>query len=191
MPLYALGLMGVTRRLSQFPDTTLSSYFNIAAVGALFIMAGIAAFCIQMYVSYRKRDELRDDSGDPWDGRTLEWSTSSPPPQYNFAFTPQVYNFDTWWDMKQRGYVRPLDGFKPIHMPKNTGAGFILAMICTLMAFALIWQIWWLAAGSFFTVIVGAIIHTFNYDREFYIPVEQVEAVEAERSKQLAKGRLA
>ncbi len=193
MPLYALGLMGITRRLSQFPDTTLSAYFNIASVGAIFIMIGIAAFCMQMVVSFRKRDELRDDSGDPWggDGRTLEWSTSSPPPQYNFAFTPRVYNFDTWWDMKQRGYVRPVDGFKPIHMPKNTGAGFILAMLCTLMAFALIWQIWWLAAVSFFTAIIAAIIHTFNYDREYTIPVEEVEAVEAKRSKQLAKRSLA
>ncbi|RUM52047.1 MAG: cytochrome o ubiquinol oxidase subunit I [Methylococcus sp.] len=188
MPLYALGLMGVTRRLSQFPDTTLSLYFNTATVGALFITVGIAAFCVQMYVSYRKRDELRDHSGDPWDGRTLEWSTSSPPPQYNFAFTPRVHNFDTWWDMKQRGYVRPVNGFNPIHMPKNTGAGFILAMLCTVMAFGLIWQIWWLAAGSFFTAIVAAIIHTFNYDREFYIPVEEIEIVEAERSKRLAKG---
>jgi cytochrome o ubiquinol oxidase subunit 1 len=193
MPLYALGLMGVTRRLSQFPDETLSAYFNTASVGALFITVGIAAFVIQLIVSYQKRDELRDDSGDPWsgDGRTLEWSTSSPPPQYNFAFTPRVHKFDTWWDMKQRGYKRPVDGFNPIHMPKNTGAGIVLAMLCTVMAFALIWHIWWLAAGSFFTVIVAAIIHTFNYDREFFIPVEEVIAVEAKRSKQLAKGGLA
>ena len=74
-----------------------------------------------------KRDELRDTTGDPWDGRTLEWSTSSPPPAYNFAFTPVVHDLDAWWDMKSRGYVRPLDGFRPIHMPKNTGAGVVLA----------------------------------------------------------------
>ena len=189
MPLYVLGLMGVTRRLSQFPDTTLSAYFNTAAVGALFITVGIVAFFIQLYVSYQKRDELRDDDGDSWsDGRTLEWSTSSPPPQYNFAFTPVIHKFDTWWDMKQRGYVRPTDGFNAIHMPKNTGAGFVLAMICTVMAFALVWQIWWLAGAAFCTVVIAAIVHTFNYDRDFYIPVEEVEAVEAERTAQLAKG---
>ena len=188
MPLYVLGLMGVTRRLSQFPDTTLSAYFNVASIGALFVTVGIAAFFVQLYVSYQKRDELRDHSGDPWggDGRTLEWSTSSPPPKYNFAFTPRVYHFDTWWDMKKRGHVRPVEGFMPIHMPKNTAAGIILGMLCTVMAFGLIWQIWWLAAGSFFAAIVVAILHTFNYNRDFYIPAEEVEAVEAARSKQLA-----
>ncbi len=190
MPLYVLGLMGVTRRLSQFPDTSLSLYFNIATVGAVLIAAGIAAFLVQLVVSYMKRDELRDESGDPWggDGRTLEWSTSSPPPKYNFAFTPMVHKFDAWWDMKQRGHLRPVDGFNSIHMPKNTGSGFILAMLCTLMGFALIWQIWWLAAISFISTISGAIIHSFNYDREYTIPVEEVETVEARRSQQLAKG---
>ncbi|MEW4982045.1 MAG: cytochrome o ubiquinol oxidase subunit I [Cycloclasticus sp.] len=192
MPLYILGLMGVTRRLSEFPDTTLSAYFNTASVGAIFITIGIIAFFIQLYVSYQKRDELRDDNGDTWngDGRTLEWSTSSPPPQYNFAFTPRVHNFDTWWDMKKHGYERPVDGFKAIHMPKNTGAGIVIAMLCTLMAFALIWHIWWLVIASFASVIVASIIHTFNYDRDYYIPVEEVEATEAERTEQLAKGGL-
>ncbi len=192
MPLYALGLMGVTRRLSEFPDTTLSGYFNTASIGAVFITVGIIAFFIQLYVSYQKREELRDDNGDTWngDGRTLEWSTSSPPPQYNFAFTPRVHNFDTWWDMKQHGYKRPTDGFKAIHMPKNTGAGIIIAMLSTIMAFALIWHIWWLAGASFFAVIMASIIHTFNYDREYYIPAEEVEATEAERTKQLANGGL-
>lgn len=189
MPLYVLGLMGVTRRLSTFPDTSLNAYFNTATVGALFVAVGIGAFFIQLYVSYKKRDELRDDDGDSWgDGRTLEWSTSSPPPQYNYAFTPVIHKYDTWWDMKQRGYVRPTDGYNAIHMPKNTGAGFVLAMISTLMAFALVWQIWWLAGTAFLAVVIAAIVHTFNYDRDFYIPVEEVEAVEAERTAQLAKG---
>ena len=86
-------------------------------------------------------------TGDPWDGRTLEWSTSSPPPAYNFAFTPVVHDNDAWWDMKKRGYERPLEGFRPIHMPKNTGAGVILAGAQRgAAASRLIWYIWWLAA---------------------------------------------
>ena len=112
MPLYVLGLMGVTRRLRYFEDPSLQIWFVIAAFGALLIAFGIAAFLVQIYVSIRKRHELRDTTGDPWDGRTLEWSTSSPPPAYNFAFTPVVHDSDAWWDMKQRGYQRPTSGFK-------------------------------------------------------------------------------
>lgn len=189
MPLYVLGLMGVTRRLSQFPDDTLSTYFIIALIGAVFVAIGIAAFLIQVVVSFIKRDQLRDTTGDPWDGRTLEWSTSSPPPQYNFSLTPMVHKLDAWWDMKQRGFNRKTAGFKPIHMPKNTAAGVVLSAISVVMGFAMIWQIWWLAAVSFFALIVAAIVHTFNYNRDYYIPVEEVESVEAMRTKQLLEAK--
>ncbi len=187
MPLYALGLMGVTRRLSQFPDTSLAWYFNVALIGALFITVGIGAFFIQLYVSFKRRDELRDETGDPWGGRTLEWSTSSPPPAYNFAFTPQIHKLDAWWDMKQRGYQRPTTGFRPIHMPKNTGAGVVLAAGSTIMSFGLIWQIWWLAGLFFVATIAAAIVHTFNYHRDYDIPTDEVTAVEDARSRQLAQ----
>src|SRR6202049_1272292 len=121
MPLYVLGFMGVTRRLRHFDDPSLQVWTVIAAFGAILILFGIASFLMQIYVSIRDREALRDVTGDPWNGRTLEWSTSSPPPVYNFAFTPVVHDNDAWWDMKQRGYTRPLQGFKPIHMPSNTG----------------------------------------------------------------------
>ncbi|MGB3876390.1 cytochrome o ubiquinol oxidase subunit I [Shinella zoogloeoides] len=185
MPLYVLGLMGVTRRVSQFEDPSLQIWFVIAAFGAVLIALGIASFIVQLVVSYLRRDQLRCDSGDPWDGRTLEWSTSSPPPDYNFAFTPVVHDHDSWYDMKNRGYVRPLEGFRPIHMPKNTGTGVILAGISTVLAFALIWYIWWLAALSLIAIIAVSIAHTFNYDRDFFIPVETVTATEDARTKLL------
>ena len=187
MPLYVLGLMGVTRRLSQFEDSSLQIWFIIAAIGAAMIAVGIAAFIIQLIVSFLKRDQLRDDTGDPWHGRTLEWSTSSPPPDYNFAFTPVVHDHDSWYDMKNRGYKRPLQGFMPIHMPKNTGAGVILAGLSVVLAFAMIWYIWWLAIVSFLALLAVAIGHTFNYNRDFYIPAENVAATEDERTKLLAQ----
>ena len=187
MPLYVLGLMGVTRRVSQFEDPSLQIWFIIAAFGAGLIAIGIASFVIQLVVSYLKRDELRCDSGDPWNGRTLEWSTSSPPPDYNFAFTPVVHDHDGWYDMKNRGYERPTDGFRPIHMPKNTGTGVILAGISIVLAFALIWYIWWLAAVSFIAIIAVSIAHTFNYDRDFFIPAETVTATEDARTTLLAE----
>jgi len=187
MPLYLLGLMGVTRRMSHFDDMSLQIWFQVAAVGALLIALGIGCFLIQLVVSYRRRDELRDDTGDPWNGRTLEWSTSSPPPVYNFAFTPIVHDNDAWWQMKQHGFKRPESGFLPIHMPKTTGAGIILAGLATVCGFGLIWHMWLIVIVSFIALLATAIGHTFNYHREYYVPADQVEHTEAARTQLLAQ----
>ncbi|WP_377842357.1 cytochrome o ubiquinol oxidase subunit I [Bosea sp. UC22_33] len=187
MPLYVLGLMGVTRRLSRFEDPSLQIWFVIAAMGAVLIALGILCFIIQIGVSIVRREQLSDTTGDPWDGRTLEWSTSSPPPAYNFAFTPIVHDLDAWADMKKRGYRRPLGGFRPIHMPRNTGAGVIIAGLATICGFALIWYIWWLAALTFVGVVATAIAHSFNYDRDFHIPADDVVREEEARSRQLGR----
>ena len=187
-PLYVMGLMGVTRRMRVFDDPSLQVYFVVAALGAVLIACGIGAMLMQFTVSILRREQLRDDSGDPWGGRTLEWSTSSPPPEYNFAFTPIIHDLDAWADMKQQGVPRPTAGFRAIHMPKSTGTGIILAGFSLVGGFALIWHIWWLAAASFAALLVTAIIHTFNYARDFHIPAEIVEQTEAERTRQLAYG---
>ncbi|MET0533608.1 MAG: cbb3-type cytochrome c oxidase subunit I, partial [Steroidobacter sp.] len=189
MPLYVLGLMGVTRRLRYFEDPSLQIWFQIAAAGAFLIAIGIAAMLVQFYVSVRKRNELRDTTGDPWDGRTMEWATSSPPPAYNFAFTPIVHDGDAWWDMKQRGYQRPTAGFRAILMPSNTGAGVVLAALSTAFGFAMIWYMWWLAALSFVGIIGYAIYHTFNYSREYHLPLEDVIRAEDERTQLLTAAR--
>lgn len=186
MPLYVLGLMGVTRRLSHFEDPSLQIWFQVAALGAVLIALGIGSFIIQLVVSFLRRDQLRDTTGDPWNARTLEWSTSSPPPDYNFAFTPVVHDNDAWADMKKNGYQRPLEGFVPIHMPKNTAAGFVIAALSAVMGFALIWQMWLLAAVGFVAMMAAIIKHTFNYKRDYYIPAEEVVRVEAVRTRQLA-----
>ncbi|MEM8914657.1 MAG: cytochrome o ubiquinol oxidase subunit I [Pseudomonadota bacterium] len=178
MPLYLLGLMGVTRRLSQFEDTIYSSYFIAALVGALLVAAGIGAFLLQIVVSIRNREALRDTTGDPWNGRTLEWSTTSPPPYYNFAFSPRVYELDAWAHMKKVGFYRPTDGFAPIHMPHNTASGVILSGLMTVMGFALVWHIWWLTGATLFASIAYGIAHTFNYNREYWVPVDEVTAIE-------------
>ena len=186
MPLYVLGLMGVTRRMNHFEDPSLQIWFIIAAFGAVLIALGILSMIIQFAVSIRRRHELRDETGDPWQARTLEWSTSSPPPDYNFAFTPVVHDNDAWNDMKQRGYERPQSGFLSIHMPKNTAAGVVIAGLSTLFAFAMIWQMWLVAGVSLAATLIAAIVHTFNYKRDYYIAAEQVTATEAARTQQLA-----
>jgi cytochrome o ubiquinol oxidase subunit I len=185
MPLYVLGLMGVTRRMSHFEDPSLQIWFQIAALGAVLIALGIGSMLIQFVVSYLRREQLRDVTGDPWNGRTLEWSTSSPPPDYNFAFTPRVYDNDTWADMKKQQYQRPRDGFVAIHMPKNTAAGFIIAALSGAVGFALIWQMWLVAGVSFVTMLAAIIIHTFNYKRDYYIPADEVVRTENARTRLL------
>ncbi|AOV00999.1 MULTISPECIES: cytochrome o ubiquinol oxidase subunit I [Delftia] len=186
-PLYVLGLMGVTRRANHFEDPSLQIWFIIAACGAGLVALGIGSFLMQLVVSYFKRDQLRDETGDPWEGRTLEWATSSPPPQYNFAFTPVVHEIDAWWDMKKHGYQRPLTGFKPVHMPANTGAGVVIAALSTVFGFAMIWHMWPLAIVSFAATVLASIIHTFNYKRDYYIPAAEVAATEELRTQQLAR----
>ncbi|MBP6901551.1 MAG: cytochrome o ubiquinol oxidase subunit I [Burkholderiaceae bacterium] len=187
MPLYVLGLMGVTRRVSHFEDLSLRPWFQVAALGAVLIALGIASFIIQLVVSYLRREQLRDAHGDSWGtGRTLEWSTSSPPPDYNFAFTPIVHERDAWHDMKQRGAKRPTSGFQPIHMPANTAAGVLIAGLSTLLGFALVWHMWWIAGLAFAAVVLGAIVHTFNYKRDYHIPADVVTRCEAQRTRTLA-----
>ncbi|MBB4099000.1 cytochrome o ubiquinol oxidase subunit I [Sphingomonas kyeonggiensis] len=187
-PIYVVGLMGTTRRVNHFDDPSFQPYFVIAAIGAVIILVGILGFVMSILVGFLKRDQLKDTTGDPWEGRTLEWSTSSPPPAYNFAFTPVIHDLDAWYDMKSRGYARPTSGFRPIHMPKNTGAGVILSGLALVFGFAMIWYIWWLAALSFAGLFAVAVGHTFNFKRDYYIPAEEVAATEDKRTTLLAQG---
>ena len=180
-----MGFMGITRRMNHFDDPSLQKFFVIAAIGALIIAAGIGAMLVQFYVSWKNRDALRDVTGDPWGGRTLEWATSSPPPDYNFAFTPVVHESDSWADMKANGYKRPSGGFIAIHMPKNTAAGFIISALSFVMGFALVWQMWALAIIGFVAMMAAIITHTFNYKRDFYIKADEVIRTEEAHTRLL------
>jgi cytochrome bo3 quinol oxidase subunit 1 apoprotein (EC 1.10.3.-) len=185
-PIYIVGLMGVPRRINHLDDVSLRPYFVVAAIGAVIILIGILGFVMSIVMGIVKRKALRDVTGDPWNGRTLEWSTSSPPPAYNFALTPVVHDLDAWQDMKENGYTRPTDGFKPVHMPRNTGVGVIVAALCTVLGFAMIWYMWWLAALSAVGILLVSIIHTFNYNRDYVIPASEVSMTEDERTRALA-----
>jgi cytochrome o ubiquinol oxidase subunit 1 len=184
-PPYILGFMGVTRRVSHFDDPSIQWLFRISLFGTLMIAAGIACLLIQIFVSIMNRKQLADLTGDPWNGRTLEWATSSPPPDYNFAFTPVVHDNDAWADMKKHGYKRPLNDFVAIHMPKNTWAGPVIPAICFLMAFGIIWHMWLLVGVAFVATIAVTIYHTFDYKRDFYIPADEVTRTEDERTRML------
>jgi len=186
-PGYILGFMGITRRSSHFDDPSIQWLFQISFLGTCMVALGIGAMLMQFYVSFRDRNtaRLRDFTGDPWDGRTLEWSTSSPPPDYNFAFTPVVHDNDTFADMKKNGYQRPLKDFVAIHMPKNTWAGFVVSALACGVGFGIIWHMWALVAVSFIAMMAAIITHTFNYKRDYYIPAEEVIRTEEARTRML------
>jgi cytochrome o ubiquinol oxidase subunit 1 len=184
-PPYILGFMGVTRRMSHFDDPSIHYLFQISLAGTLMIAAGIGCMLMQIFVSILNRKKLADLTGDPWNGRTLEWSTSSPPPDYNFAFTPVVHDNDSWADMKKNGYLRPLKDFVAIHMPKNTWAGPVIPGITFVMAFGIIWHMWLLVGVTFVAMLAAAIYHTFDYKRDFYIQADEVTRTEEERTRLL------
>lgn len=191
LPLYALGFMGMTRRLSQQIDPEYHTLLGVAALGAVIIALGIACQFIQLGVSIRDRNKNRDTTGDPWGGRTFEWATSSPPPFYNFAVTPRVEDRDAFWDNKEKGvaYAKPIT-YAPIHMPKNTAAGVIIAVFTMIFGFAMIWHIWWLAIVSFVGMVVTWIAKSFDQDVDYYVPVDQIETIENKHFKELSQAGL-
>jgi cytochrome o ubiquinol oxidase subunit 1 len=191
VPLYALGFMGMTRRISQNIDAQYHPLLMVAVFGAVLILCGIISQVLQLIVSIKDREKNRDTTGDPWGGRTLEWSTSSPPPFYNFAKLPEVHDRDAFWDMKadQSAYEQA-EHYAPIHMPKNTGAGVFIGLFSLIMGFALIWYIWWLAIVGFVGVIAVWIGYSFKQDTDYYVPVSQVQAMESQRFARLKQGEV-
>ena len=183
MPLYVLGLNGVMRRVNHYENTMFQPYFIVAAIGALLIFIGILCMLIQIYVSIKNRDQLRDRTGDIWNGRTLEWSIASPPPVYNFAVLPTVHELDQFWANKEsnhgNGHAHPNDiHYQPIHMPKNTPAGFLMAMFMGILGFALVWQMWIPGIIGFLGMAITWVARTFSTDTDYYIDADTVKKTE-------------
>lgn len=183
IPLYILGLMGATRRLNHYEaETGWQPFFVVAAIGVVFISIGFFFQVLQVILSIRDREKLRDTTGgDPWNGRTLEWSTASPPPLYNFAVLPHGENRDAFWEMKKTGELEKKPQYIDIHMPKNTPVAFIIGMIVFLLGFAIIWQIVWLVVIAFIGLFAVVIKHLCYDDTEYTITVSELEQMEAKR----------
>ena len=178
MPLYVLGLMGMTRRMQHYDVLSWQPWLLAAGVGAVVILAGIVCQIMQFVVSIRAREQLRDVTGDPWNGRTLEWSTASPPPAWNYAVLPRVGGIDAFWASKQRMHARQAQPasreYEPIEMPKNSPTGFVTAFFAVVTGFALIWHIWWMAALGAFGAFVTLVVFAFRDEDEVEIPAEQI-----------------
>lgn len=190
MPLYALGFMGMTRRLNTTENPEWTPYLYVAFVGAVLIAMGIACQLIQIYVSIRDREQNRDLTGDPWNGHTLEWSTSSPPPFYNFAELPKANEIDPFYAAKRDGEAYKVPAkYSDIHMPNNTATGLVMGALLTVFGFAMIWHIFWLAAVSLIGTIVYFVIHAARDDQGFMVPASEVARIEGEQHAILAKVR--
>jgi cytochrome o ubiquinol oxidase subunit I len=180
MPLYAVGFLGMTRRMQHYDVPEWRPWLLLAGVGAIVIMAGIIFQIAQLFVSIRDREKLRDHTGDPWDGRSLEWATASPPPVFNFAVMPVVTGPDAYWMMKiaaKEGVVEEPE-YKPIEMPRNSPTGFVCAFFATIMGFALIWQIWWMVIAGFLGAFATFVVFAWRDHDEYEIPADEVARVD-------------
>ncbi|VWC28510.1 cytochrome o ubiquinol oxidase subunit I [Burkholderia paludis] len=184
VPLYVLGFMGMTRRINHYDNPAWHPWLLVAAFGAVLIAIGIACQLLQLVVSIRNRNlpEYRDTTGDPWGGRTLEWATSSPPANYNFAVIPQVRTLDAYADMKARGEGRPNPAsIHDIHMPSNTCAGLMVAIFSLVLGFALVWHIWWMAIGGLVGIVATLVIYSSRDNDGYYIPASTVRKIEGKQ----------
>ena len=192
MPLYLLGLMGVMRRLNHYADVSLQPYFIVAAIGTGLILIGIIFQIAQIIVSIKNRDKLRDKTGDPWNGRTFEWSVASPAPFYNFAVIPKAQERDQYWEDKKKEKMKGCHlrinpeniQCKDIQIPKNTATGFVIAMFSGVFGFAIVWHMWIPTIIGLIGVIVTLIARTFSQDIDYYVKADAVKQLELQHYKE-------
>jgi cytochrome o ubiquinol oxidase subunit 1 len=195
MPLYVLGFLGMTRRMQHYDVAEWRPWLILAAVGAALVLAGIGLQITQLVVSIRNREGLRDETGDPWNGRSLEWATASPPPVFNFAILPNVKGEEAYWTMKEAAMDQKGDREEPdyedVEMPRNSPTGFVCAFFATVMGFALIWHIWWMAILGMIGAFATFVVFAWRDLSEAVIPAETVAKIDranrASRAKALAK----
>jgi cytochrome o ubiquinol oxidase subunit 1 len=182
MPLYWLGFLGMTRRMQHYDVAAWRPWLVVAAFGAVLILVGIAFQIAQLVVSIRHREALRDRTGDPWHGRSLEWATASPPPVFNFAISPDVRGADAYWEMKSHAKQQDLETGEPhyqdIEMPRNSPTGFVCAFFASVMGFALIWHIWWMVVAGFVGAVATFVVFAWRDHDEYVIPAAEVARID-------------
>jgi cytochrome o ubiquinol oxidase subunit 1 len=187
MPLYVAGLLGMTRRLQHYEMAAWRPWVLVAGIGIIIMMVAAACQVVQFVVSIRRREELRDATGDPWDGRSLEWATTSPPPPFNVAVLPNVRGEEPYWDIKRRAIeaqqLSPEPKYEAIEMPRNSPTGFITAFFSTLTGFALIWHIWWLVGVGIVAAYAVFVWFAWRDAVEYSIPAEEVARYDRERRR--------
>jgi cytochrome o ubiquinol oxidase subunit I len=172
----------MTRRMQHYDNPHWQPWLIVAAIGAAVILVGIACQIIQLIVSVRNRAQHRDLTGDPWNGRTLEWSTPSPPPPWNFPVLPQVHGTDAFWHSKQKARAgappAPQRSYAPVEMPKNSPTGFINAFFAVVTGFALIWHIWWMVIVGVLGIFATLLVFAFRDEDEIEIPAADIASAD-------------
>jgi len=190
-PLYAVGLLGMTRRLQHYTQPEWHPWLLVAGAGSLIILCGIALQAAQLFVSIRARARLAEPSGDPWDGRTLEWATPSPPPLFNFAALPDVKGEEPYWGMKRKAveamHLSAEPNYMPIEVPRNSPTGFVTAFFAAAVGFALIWHIWWLAILGLIGAYATFVVFAWRDVAENIIPSDAVARID--RANRAARTR--
>ena len=181
VPLYVLGMMGMTRRLQHIADPSWRPLLLVAELGAIIIFLAILCMAAQLYVSIRTRESRRDLTGDPWNGRTLEWATTSPPPAYNFAVMPRVETIDAFWEMKRRGLSPGEPAYEAIEMPRNSPTAFVTAFFAVITGFSLIWQIWWLVILGLLAILLIVLVFGWSENRQHEITAGEMAQLERAR----------
>lgn len=179
MPLYVLGAAGMARRTQEIFEPSFRPWLDVALVGAFVLFTGLATLFVQLWVSVRDRDANRVPVGDPWDARSLEWSTSSPPPEYNFATIPHVSKRDTfYWRKRNHGAYHIADHYRNIVLPRNSRTGVVIGVAAAVCSFGLVWHIWWLAAFGMLVVFLAVIGRSFARDVDRIVPAAEVERID-------------
>ena len=198
-PLYIVGLEGMPRRMQSYDIPQWTPWLALAMLGAVSILCGIGCMVAQLVVSIRTRDQRRDEYGDPWDGRSLEWILPSPPPEFNFAVMPNVTGEEAYWGLKEAArehqrITRPVPEYEDLHMPRNSPTGFVCAFFAVMMGFSLIWHIWWLAVVAFIGAYATVVVFAWRDIHERVIPKEEVARIDLEnraaRNLALQEGRV-
>jgi cytochrome o ubiquinol oxidase subunit 1 len=182
VPLYVLGILGMTRRLQHYDVAEWRPWILVSAIGVIILIVGAVCQVVQLVVSFARRAELRDTTGDPWDGRSLEWATPSPPPVFNFAILPQVRGAEAYWEVKRRAREAESLGKEPhyeaIEMPRNSPTGFVCAFLATIVGFALIWHIWWLMIVGLIGAYATFVVFAWRDVPEYAIAADEVARID-------------
>jgi cytochrome o ubiquinol oxidase subunit 1 len=191
-PLYVLGFEGMTRRLQHVNQPEWAPMLYLSAFGVAVLAVGVVCQVVMLVVSIQHREELRDVTGDPWDGRSLEWATPSPPPFFNFAVMPNVTGEEAYWGIKLRAIesqgLGPEPRYAEIEMPVNSPIGFCTAVFASVTGFSLIWQIWWLAGLGMVAALAGFVVFAWRDVHEFHVP--EAEVAKADRARRAAREAL-